>query len=252
MIGVFLLLLVAGVGMAQAVSDPRQVTLRWLRLGGLIAVALLAVAGVIEVSTEPVSGVTWLLFGATSVAFVAQLMAAQLGGRHVQRLAAALGLALGVAVVVLLFAEQLPAGAPGAAQAAAIGWPVALTVTLSCGLLGGGLMTMLLGHAYLTAGGEMSQSPFRRLVILMGVLIVLRLVCSGLLGAWPLLNQTGGRPALWDTVMIAARYLVGFVAPIMFTYEKWLAKNFTGRPGYQPGAREKRIRQQRSHSRAHC
>ena len=217
-IGVFLLMLVAGVGLAQAVSDPRQVTLRWLRLGGLIAVVLLAVALVIQVNLEKVSGVTWLLFGATSVAFVTQLMTVQLGRHSVQRLAASFGFALAVAVVVLLLAEKLPASAAGAAHAITPGWPMALTMAVSCGLLGGGLMTMLFGHAYLTAGGEMTQSPFMRLVVLMGVLIGLRLVCSGLLGVWPCLAQTDGRLALWDLVMITARYLVGFVAPLVFIF----------------------------------
>lgn len=31
---VMLMLIVGGIGLTQAVSDPNQVTLRWLRLGG--------------------------------------------------------------------------------------------------------------------------------------------------------------------------------------------------------------------------
>lgn len=218
MISVFLLMLVAGVGMAQAASNPHQVTLRWLRLGGLIAVVLLAVTLVIQVNGEKVGVVTWVLLGTTLAAFITQLMTVQLGHRNTQRVAASFGLALAVALVVLLLTEKLPATAADRSHTMAPKWPVALMVTVSCGLLGGGLMTMLLGHAYLTAGGEMSQGPFIRLVVLMGVLIGLRLACSGLFGVWPCLAQTDNRLALWDLVMITARYLIGFVAPLTFIY----------------------------------
>ena len=40
----FLILLAAGVMLAAAVSDPKQVTLQWLRLCGIIALALVALA----------------------------------------------------------------------------------------------------------------------------------------------------------------------------------------------------------------
>ena len=50
MITVILLVIVGGISLSQAVSDPHQVTLRWLRLGGIIAVTLLAVAVTIEMS----------------------------------------------------------------------------------------------------------------------------------------------------------------------------------------------------------
>ena len=43
MIAVTLLMIVGGIGLSQAVSDPHQVTLRWLRLGGIIALSLLGV-----------------------------------------------------------------------------------------------------------------------------------------------------------------------------------------------------------------
>ena len=52
MVGVLLVMIVGGIGLAQAVSDPRQVTLRWLRLGGIIALCLLAVAWLVVVRAE--------------------------------------------------------------------------------------------------------------------------------------------------------------------------------------------------------
>ena len=113
MISVFLLMLVAGVGMAQAASNPRQVTLRWLRLGGLIAVALLAVTLVIQANGEKVDVVTWVLLCTTLATFNTQLMTVQLGHHNTQRVAASFGLALAVALVVLLLAEKLPTTAAG-------------------------------------------------------------------------------------------------------------------------------------------
>ena len=95
-------------------------------------------------------------------------------------------------------------------------------VLLSQGLLGGFLMTMLLGHAYLTAGGEMTQAPFRRLVILLAILLALRVATSGTGALWPYLagqaNVSGHMARLWDMVMITARFLVGFVVPGVFMY----------------------------------
>ena len=52
MVVVLLLMIVGGIGLTQAASDPRQVTLRWLRLGGIIAVCLLAVVATFNAMVE--------------------------------------------------------------------------------------------------------------------------------------------------------------------------------------------------------
>ncbi len=199
MIPVMLLMFVAGIALTQAVSDPKQVTLRWLRLGGLIAVGLAAAALVVNPSFWP-----------AIVLPIAQLLAVQLGRRTPQRLAALLSFIL---IVVLLCKPQFV--------------PACLIATgLSSGLLGGFLMTMLLGHAYLTAGGEMTQKPFVRLVTLVALLLVLRAVASVAFALLPFFAaesdpQFQSLSATWDVVMITVRYLVGLLVPGVFTYMIW-------------------------------
>src|SRR5690606_27479653 len=85
----------------------------------------------------------------------------------------------------------------------------------AAGLLGGFLMTMLLGHAYLTAGGEMTQQPLMRLVRLLAIVLIARALLSGVLGALPFFQHDHGpRPQTWNMMMITARYLVGIVVPM--------------------------------------
>jgi hypothetical protein len=80
-------------------------------------------------------------------------------------------------------------------------------------------MTMLLGHAFLTAGGEMTQAPFRRLVLLLGGLLIARLALSAAVGLWPYLNaESGGAGRAWNVTFIAARFGVGLIVPLVFTY----------------------------------
>ena len=193
MIAAVLLMIVAGIGLTQAVSDPQQVTLRWLRLGGLVAVALLAAGGTMTaISDAPTDRLLWISFGVMAVAAVAQLMLVQLGRRRAQRVCA-----------LLVFLAAVSTTDP-AAQ---------LSYYLGAGLLGGLLMTMLLCHAYLTAGAEMTQRPFMRLVVMLMVLMGLRVLLSAVFGIWPYLQQEFDRPQTWNTMMITARYLAGIVVP---------------------------------------
>ena len=229
MIAVVLLLIVGGIGLTQAVSDPNQVTLRWLRLGGIIAVCLLAVATTLAfVTPQPsVSGGRWVGHVVIFVLLIAQLLAVQMGLRTSQRIAAGLGF-LGVWLVVSrLLPEMLGSTAttgvprlPDDANGLDSGMGLVIMTPLSGGLMGGFLMAMLLGHAYLTAGNEMTQTPFRRLVLMLSALLMMRAVASGWGGAWPCLTvQTGsGLGHVWTQVMITARYAVGLVVPGVFVY----------------------------------
>jgi hypothetical protein len=224
MIPTMLLLLAAGIGLTQAVSDPRAVTLPWLRLGGIIAVTLLVVAVAAVVHSEgwdaraAITGIA-----SPAVAFIVQLMAVQLGYRIRQRFAAAMGFLL-AALSATVFAGMIlahqksaladvPSLTPG-------DWAALLaTVCLSAGLLGGFLMTMLLGHAYLTAGNEMTQSPFRRVVLMLAALLIARALVSVALGLVPWLNappRAGSQ--LWLMMMMVARYAVGIVVTGAFVY----------------------------------
>lgn len=206
-----LLMLASGIGLSQVASDPRQVTLRWLRLGGIIAVALLAVAATVQyLADRTISDhLRWLLVAV--LPFAAQLLTVQKGWRNVQRVMSGLACAAAVGGAWLLVRQNVMAEVP------LFGGVVSLAT--GGGVLGGFLMTMLLGHAYLTAGGEMTQSPFRRLVLLMAILLAVRAVCSCVFGLWPFLDEPSiGLGRMWDVVMMTGRFLMGIVVPAVFTW----------------------------------
>src|SRR4051812_46497489 len=80
----FLILVAGGVMLSAAVSDPRAVILRWLRLAGIIAFSMAALAAFFGVrrGVSPIGG--WFL-GATFVAILAQLAFVQVAWRNTQR-----------------------------------------------------------------------------------------------------------------------------------------------------------------------
>ncbi|MDX1683252.1 MAG: hypothetical protein R3336_09030 [Phycisphaeraceae bacterium] len=217
MTGAILLLIVAGIGLAQVVSSPRQVTLLWLRLGGLIAIGLLAVA-VVVVGLGG-WGSNLYLVGAVAVIAVGQLMTVQLGWKVTQRILAGGTFLVGATLGGLWMARvAMPELQPSAAAVAMV--PTAMA---AAGLLGGSLMTMLLGHAYLTAGGQMTQAPFRRLVVMLLVVLGVRAGLSVICGLWPWwqAEPTGGMAQMWENVMLVARYAVGLGVPAVFLWMAW-------------------------------
>ena len=235
MFAMMLLMLVGGVGLTQAVSDPKKVTLQWLRLGGLIATALVAVSVAIVVMTRDEIPLTHVIMIATAVALpcVTQLIAVQLGKRTIQRVASLLTFLVVSALLVWFVWMQLAAWELdmgfGEEEANMVKLPrwvylaVALTVPVSCGIVGGFLMTMMLGHAYLTAGSEMTQAPFMRLVILIGLLLLIRAALSIGFGLMPYLtpwdmSQNVPTNRMWTVLMMTARYAVGIVVPGVFVY----------------------------------
>lgn len=221
-----LLLIAGGIGLVQAVSDPHQVTLRWLRLGGIISLSLIAVAGVVlgfsPIINQAPNGDVRIAFSyevaVAAATFPAlQLILVQRAIRHAQRITAGVGFAAIAFVGSVLMMSS--ATTRGQSVGAWEYWP---TMMLSAGLTGGFLMTMLLGHAYLTAGNEMTQKPFLRLVLVLAVLLVLRLAVSLLLGAWPYLSLDVPRSQqMWNTLMVTTRYGVGLLVPGVFTYMIW-------------------------------
>ena len=219
MIGVMLFMIVGGIGLAQAVSHPHQVTLGWLRLGGIIAVSLLVLAVAFGVWTGAVWPIFWLGLGLTAAAMMTQLITVQLAMRTIQRLAACIAFVVAAsssAWTLLELAMPQPLEQPWGMILS----QVLLSAPLSSGLLGGFLMTMLLGHAYLTAGGAMTQTPFLRLVRVLAMLLGLRIAASLLFGLSPHWRvQIGsGYDRSWLTMMITARYAVGLAVPLVFIY----------------------------------
>jgi hypothetical protein len=213
MVAVMLLLIAGGIGLAQAVSDPHQVTLRWLRLGGIIALSLIAVAGTIALLTRQAMWQSLLIAAAAAmVPVVMQLLLVQLARRPLQRLFAAAGWLVCAGMAAWIAARSLEHTR----------WAAAPSLLLASGLSGGFLITMLLGHAYLTAGSEMTQRPFARLVKMLALLLVLRALASLIFGLWPYLSLEIPRSQqMWNTLMVTSRYGVGLLVPAVFTCMIW-------------------------------
>jgi hypothetical protein len=222
----FFILLAGGIMLAAAISSPRQVTLTWLRLGGLIALSVLGVGIYFRLrpDAEPAGSVLMLrvqtgLIVATAVAVLGQLAFVQVAWGTTQRVFACAA----VACAVLAGANLLHVLMEAQGTAVRLR-PKALSIglqALACAgiaaLPGLSLMDMLLGHAYLTAS-RMSIDPFRRLNISLGVAMTVRAASSVplvlLLQHWQPMEMLWGMQGL----LILTRWLVGLAVPGLFVY----------------------------------
>ncbi len=223
----FFILLAGGVMLAAAISDPKQVTLRWLRLAGIIALTMCGLAATFYVFAERdttntsaiVRRVQVGLFVTTLILFLGQLAFVQVGWGRTTRVFAAIAFVGAVLAGCNVLHELM------AAEGLAVPFPpkrlsVALQ-TLACAgvaaMTGLALMDMLLGHAYLTAS-QMTMRPFARLnLALAGVLVVRALgATAGVLA----LQQWRPLEMLWGVhgLMMITRWLVGLAVPAVFLY----------------------------------
>lgn len=222
----FLILLAAGVMLAAAVSDPKQVTLQWLRLCGIIALALTALAVFFFLRREGVAGVgeryRRVELGqviATGVLVLGQLAFVQVAragvGRWFAGAAFVVGVMAGCGIVHELMAGRGTAVAfPPKSLSIGLQTLACAGVAAMCGLV---LMDMLLGHAYLTAS-RMLIWPFRRLnLVLAGALVGRAVVAVGVALA---VNAWKPAPMLWGLygLVILTRYLVGLGVAGAFVY----------------------------------
>jgi hypothetical protein len=222
----FLILLAGGVMLAAAISDPKEVTLQWLRLAGIIALALGALGLFFflrrEVPAESSPFFHRLQLGlliAFLLAVLGQLGFVQVAWRSVQRGFAAVAFVVGVLSGAGLLHELM------VARGTAVAFPPKvlsmLLQTAACvgvaSMSGLVLMDMLLGHAYLTAS-RIGINPFKRINASLAVAMVLRVLVA--LGGVFLINTLRPVDRLWGIhgLFIATRYFVGFVVPAIFIY----------------------------------
>ena len=222
----FLILLAAGVMLAAAVSDPREVTLRWLRLCGIIALAMAGLAIFFWFRRETVAEIPASFYrvqsgmvGASVLAIVGQLALVQLAWRKAQRAFACAAFIIGVLLGSHLLHEMM------VIRGSAINFPPKafsmILQTWSCSgvaaMCGLALMDMLLGHAYLTAS-QMPMSPFRRLNNALALALIARaLVAVGGVVALQMARPIAG---LWNIygLYIGTRWFIGLLVPAIFVY----------------------------------
>src|SRR3954464_1658782 len=100
----FLLLLAGGVVLAAVISDPREVTVNWLRLAGIIALAMTALSAYFYSRRDTTVQREWILYGIVGFAILAQLGGIHLPmaaiGRPFALVAAAGGLILGSRLIL--------------------------------------------------------------------------------------------------------------------------------------------------------
>ena len=220
----FLILLAGGVMLAAALSNPRLVTVHWLRLCGILALAFagLAVFFVLRRQTSADGSALYRriqigMLAGTVLAILAQLAFVQTLVFRVQRAFAALAFLLAVLVGAGLIHEMVPR----ASSASSFAKPQAVALqTIACAgvaaLPGLALMDMLLGHAYLTAA-RMTVAPFRRLNLALAGALALRIVVGI---AAIVLQSRHPTELFWPRfgLLVGTRWLFGLVVPAVFVY----------------------------------
>ncbi len=215
----FLILAAGGVMLAAAVSNPRQVTLQWLRLAGIIALCGCGLAGYFYARREPAGESAFHLrmqlglMIATAAAILGQLAFAQVAFRNTQRMFA--GLAFVIAILAGCNLLHDIAYLHGD-KATAIAWQ-ALACAGVAAMTGLVLMDMLLGHAYLTAS-KMTIAPFRRLNLVLAGALMVRTVLA--VGVTMVLQRLHPVDMLWGIhgLLIGTRWFVGLLVPAVFIY----------------------------------
>ena len=198
----FLILFAGGIMCAAAISDPDEVTLNWLRLCGIIALALAGLSSFFLFRRpEPTGGFALGTTSAVILLILAQLAFVQVAWRTTQRVMAALA-----------FVAAVRVGASG--NWTWIGYTSAVGIAAMSGLA---LMDMLLGHAYLTAS-KMTMGPFRRLNLSLAATIVYRTIFA--VGVVLTLQSLHPVYMLWGYhgLFILTRWIVGLLIPAIFVY----------------------------------
>jgi hypothetical protein len=202
----FLVLLAGGVLLAAAISNPKEVTINWLRLAGIIALALTALSLYFFYPLNKPAKVNVPYAILTACIFI-YLVGIHFPKANSARPVAAVAFA---AAAILAARHLLPAPNPHSY----------LTTAGIAAMTGLSLMDMLLGHAYLTAS-KMTIRPFVRLHISLAFVIILRAICAIALTMFLLSRDP--IELFWDRygILVITRWLVGLVVPAIFIYMAW-------------------------------
>ena len=200
----FLILLAGGILLAAAISDPQQVTLNWLRLCGILALAMAGLSTFFLYRRgDPVSVAAAVANACVFAAILGQLAFVQLAFRRTQQMFAWLAFFIAVKVA----ADYTPADR-------LVAYGSALGIAAMTGLA---LMDMLLGHAYLTVS-KMTVAPLARLNAFLAGTLIWRTILA--VGVTMLIAHFHPIYMLWGAhgLFILTRWLVGLCVPAVFVY----------------------------------
>src|SRR4051812_13556374 len=171
----FLILLAGGIMLAAAISDPQQVTLLWLRLCGILALAMAGLSAFFLFRRDvPATRDAIVFTSAATLAILAQLAFVQIAWRRTQQWLGCVAFFFAVATG----SEYLkPAGWQQMTVWRGVVAPYAASIGIAA-TSGLALMDMLLGHAYLTAS-KMTIAPFLRLNTFLAGTLVWRAMLAG-------------------------------------------------------------------------
>ncbi|HAA48941.1 MAG TPA: hypothetical protein DCE43_04430 [Planctomycetaceae bacterium] len=217
MIAQFAIRLICGMSLAWCLTPRRQITDGFFRIQMLITLGLSVLAclahlggwnnSIPQMAGEPGSawGIhthTWLCGATAIVAYVGSFTWA-LGRRRI-----------GTVCIVLITALALVLLVQSARTASSTSLPMSLMVVASelstALLLGAAMVSMLLGHWYLTATG-MPLAPLKRLNLVLGVATLLRIALA-IIG----FVLIGGLPESdHQRLLLSLRWLAGLVSPLV-------------------------------------
>src|SRR4051812_48036603 len=108
----FLILLAAGVMLAAAISDPKQVVLRWLRLAGIIALCMAGLSAFFVLRRDGIPRFALMVVAISTGCILGQLAFVQIAHRTTQRAFALLASFTGVVAGCSLLPQARMIGIP--------------------------------------------------------------------------------------------------------------------------------------------
>ena len=223
MIAQFAVRLICGMSLAWCLTPRRQVTDGFFRIQMLIVMGLSVLAGLVslggwgESSQFPGTGSgsllgshaeSWLCVATAVVAYIGNVSWA-LGRRRPGN--ACIALVTGLSLVLLIGSAWTTDLTSTPMRLLTIGSELATSL-----LLGAAMVSMLLGHWYLTASG-MPLAPLLRLNLVLGAATLLRIALA-VVG----LVLIGGLPASdHQILLLALRWLAGLVSPLVVVVMVW-------------------------------
>lgn len=206
MIAQFALMLILGMSLMWALMPRSQVTAGFFRIQMMVAMGLGVLAmltlGQLTSSTGQQTSDQWILAARITAGVVA--VCGYVGSVLWMLDKRRAGTACVFVILIASFCSLVLSR--GGFESGAL---VLVSQVATAAVLGGAVTGMLLGHWYLTAP-TMSIDPLKRLSLLFGIAVILRLLVSA--AGWLLAGSslTGGTVWTW----FALRWLAGIIAPL--------------------------------------